>query len=99
MIVKENVLLAGDAAGFADPFTGEGIFYALKSGLLAARTVIKHLDEDEALAGYQHSVEAELLPLLSASLRLATPFYRLPGFVKGFIAFLRHRRLPDLAHL
>jgi geranylgeranyl reductase family protein len=32
----ETVLLAGDAARVVEPFTGEGIFYALRSGELAA---------------------------------------------------------------
>ena len=32
----DRVLLAGDAAGFVDPFLGEGIYYALKSGEIAA---------------------------------------------------------------
>src|SRR5207245_4473155 len=40
-----RVLLAGDAAGLADPFFGEGIAYALLSGRLAARAL------DERLAG------------------------------------------------
>lgn len=30
-----NILLAGDAAGFVDPITGEGIGYAIQSGALA----------------------------------------------------------------
>jgi geranylgeranyl reductase family protein len=33
---RENVLFAGDAARVVEPFTGEGIFYALRSGELAA---------------------------------------------------------------
>lgn len=33
------VLLAGDAAGFVDPLTGEGIGWAVSSGQLAARAV------------------------------------------------------------
>lgn len=32
------VLLAGEAAGLVDPFAGEGIYYALRSGQLAAET-------------------------------------------------------------
>ena len=32
----DHVLLTGDAAGFVDPFLGEGIYYALKSGEIAA---------------------------------------------------------------
>ncbi|MDP2719627.1 MAG: NAD(P)/FAD-dependent oxidoreductase [Dehalococcoidia bacterium] len=38
---QNNVLLAGDAAGFLVPVSGEGIGLALKSGLLAAEAVIK----------------------------------------------------------
>ena len=38
--VKNRVVLAGDAAGFADPVTGEGITYALLSGHEAAKAVI-----------------------------------------------------------
>lgn len=34
-----RVLLAGDAAGFVDPFTGEGIYYALASGKIAGEMV------------------------------------------------------------
>jgi geranylgeranyl reductase family protein len=34
-----NVLLAGDAASMIDPLTGEGIFYALKSGEFAAEAI------------------------------------------------------------
>ncbi|MGQ9614941.1 MAG: FAD-dependent monooxygenase [Spirochaetota bacterium] len=34
-------LLAGDAAGFVSPSTGEGIFFAMESGKLAAQTLIE----------------------------------------------------------
>lgn len=40
-----NVLLVGDAAGFVDALTGEGIYYALKSGEYAARAIIHSLSE------------------------------------------------------
>ena len=36
--------LAGDAAGLADPFSGEGIRYAMSSGLLAAESAAHYLD-------------------------------------------------------
>lgn len=36
----DGILLVGDAAGFADPVTGEGIFYAVLSAHLAAETVL-----------------------------------------------------------
>ena len=40
-------LLAGDAAGFFDPFTGEGIFDALRGGELAAATVAEALERGD----------------------------------------------------
>jgi geranylgeranyl reductase family protein len=41
-IASPRVLLAGDSAGFVDPFTGEGIYYALRSGQIAAQAVLEH---------------------------------------------------------
>jgi flavin-dependent dehydrogenase len=46
-------LLVGDAAGFLDPFTGEGLHRALVSSRLAAEAIECHLGGDEdALPGY-----------------------------------------------
>jgi geranylgeranyl reductase family protein len=39
-VAGEGWLAAGDAAGLVDPITGEGIYYALRSGDLASRVVI-----------------------------------------------------------
>jgi geranylgeranyl reductase family protein len=38
-VTAANVLLAGDAAGFIDPFTGQGVYLALRGGIAAARAV------------------------------------------------------------
>lgn len=40
---KDNIVLAGDAAGLIDPLTGEGIALALESGAIAAEVVAKSL--------------------------------------------------------
>jgi flavin-dependent dehydrogenase len=54
-----GVLLVGDAAGFYDPFTGEGIFTALRGAELAAETIVSALRAGDvsasALAPYQHA--------------------------------------------
>ncbi|MCX6678476.1 MAG: geranylgeranyl reductase family protein [Methanothrix sp.] len=47
-----RVLLAGDAAGFVDAFTGEGICYALSSGQIAGR-VIGEVPAPEVALAYQ----------------------------------------------
>lgn len=40
---EKNLLLVGDAAGLVDPFTGEGIYFAMLSGIKASNTIINAL--------------------------------------------------------
>ncbi|MGB4030015.1 MAG: geranylgeranyl reductase family protein [bacterium] len=42
-LARGNVLLVGDAAGFVDPFSGEGIYWAVNSGITAANLAIAYL--------------------------------------------------------
>ena len=57
--------LVGDAADFFDPFTGEGIYAALRGGELLAPFALEALhaasdrDADRALAGYDRARRAE----------------------------------------
>jgi len=39
--VQDNLFLIGDAARVVEPFTGEGIYYAMRSGELAAEAITK----------------------------------------------------------
>ena len=48
-----NLLLVGDAARVVEPFTGEGIYYALASGALAARHIISEDPDGYAKAHAQ----------------------------------------------
>jgi len=54
-----GLLLVGDAAGFFDPFTGEGIFNGLRSAELAAETAVQALRRGDVsaqtLAGYERA--------------------------------------------
>ena len=45
-IARGRIILAGDSAGFADPITGEGIYYALRSGQIAARAILEQDPSD-----------------------------------------------------
>jgi flavin-dependent dehydrogenase len=38
---RDKLFLVGDAARVVEPFTGEGIYYALRSGELAAGAILK----------------------------------------------------------
>ena len=51
----DNLFFVGDAARVVEPFTGEGIYYALRSGELAADTIAKILrghDREAALRDF-----------------------------------------------
>lgn len=41
---RKNILLVGDAGGYADSMTGEGIYFAIKSGQNAANSIIRNED-------------------------------------------------------
>jgi geranylgeranyl reductase family protein len=55
-----NVLLCGDAAGFAEPLTGEGITFALHSGVLCAESL---LAGGGCAARYNDACRREIIPL------------------------------------
>ncbi|MFW9824838.1 MAG: geranylgeranyl reductase family protein [Candidatus Thorarchaeota archaeon] len=59
-LVKNDILLTGDSAGLANPFTGEGIFYAQKSGLLAAESIIQDISEGNSLSSYSERIKTEI---------------------------------------
>lgn len=54
---SDRVLICGDAAGFINSITGEGIYYAMASGEMAANVALESLDSDdmssEFLSKYQ----------------------------------------------
>ena len=82
-----GVLLVGDAAGFYDPFTGEGIFTALRSAELAAETVVRALR-----AG---TVSAVALGAFERARRAA--FADKDRVTRGLQLLIRHRSLANLA--
>ncbi len=77
---RGNVLLVGDAGGLADPFTGEGIAWAIRSARLASVFVRLLLEEDEsdALRDYTRSVGDEILQEMAAAQWFARILFTFP---------------------
>lgn len=74
--VKNNVFLIGDAAGFADPITAEGISNAIYSGKLAAEAIIEsQLNSKDAEKLYLNKLDEKLIPELNTGLWLSKWFY------------------------
>ncbi|MEU6020280.1 geranylgeranyl reductase family protein [Micromonospora sp. NPDC047134] len=88
---RGRVLVAGDAAGLLEPWSREGISYALRSGELAGEAVA-----EADLAGYERAVQQRLVPSIRAGYRLLEVFSRRPeilhltvGTPPGWRAFTR----------
>jgi flavin-dependent dehydrogenase len=73
-----GVLLAGDAARLADPFLGEGIYYAMWSGSLAADAILAEGDGETIARRYRESVEDAIRPELRAAGHLGMLFHCVP---------------------
>lgn len=90
-LAGRRTLLAGDAAALVDPLLGEGIYYAVRSGQLAAQTIARALAHDTpgALRQYAQLVAAEIHAELLPARKLAWLLYTFP---RAGYAFLRSRR-------
>ncbi len=81
-VAKDRVILVGDAAGFADPFSGEGVSYAILSGRFAGQAVADIITGRKktaaALAWYEQQTEYWIRLNLRAALHMARLVDRFP---------------------
>lgn len=56
---SNRTLLAGDAAGFVSPFDGEGIYYARRSGEIAAEVLSRAISGNNPLSEYENIWKSE----------------------------------------
>jgi geranylgeranyl reductase family protein len=74
--VRKNIFLVGDAAGFADPITAEGISNAILTGVMAAEAIIEgKLDSKKSEEIYNAKLNEVLIPELKTGAYLAKLFY------------------------
>jgi geranylgeranyl reductase family protein len=87
-----RVLVAGDAAGLLEPWTREGISFALRSGALAGAAAARASlglaggPPSGALEEYVESVHRTLVPEMEAGRRILAAFTRHPGVVHAGLA-------------
>jgi geranylgeranyl reductase family protein len=100
-----RVLVAGDAAGLLEPWTREGISFALRSGAMAGAAAAQAAaagDQEQlsqALDAYPASIGQALVPEMNAGGRLLAAFTKHPGAfhaglasAKGWHAFAKFCR-------
>src|SRR3989442_6045980 len=91
-LVSGRALLVGDAGHLVDPLFGEGIYYAVRSGQLAAESILSQVkDERRSLADYEEAVRREIYEEFRVASRMAHIVYSFPR--------LCHRLLPRYQHI
>jgi len=80
--VKDGIFLLGDSGGLVDAFIGEGIYYAVFSGELAAQAILQSSDPKEAESKYAQNLKTHIYPELRAA-----------GWIAAFM-----RRFPRIAY-
>jgi len=84
----------GDAAGLTDPFSGEGIYYALKSAELAAETVIESLSYTGRMEKYTEKILENFHKELSSGAIISKLVYNFPHLVHKTV-----RKNPEIAEM
>ena len=81
-----RVLVAGDAAGLGDPLTGEGIYYAVRSGKIAALSCSEYLSgASQSLEDYSVRINSELMTELLEANRIKHIFNAFPLKIHSFV--------------
>ncbi len=80
---RGRVIVAGDAAGLLEPWTREGISFALRSGTLAGTAAAGAAAQPDRIGGflgqYEAALEEDMIPEMRAGRRLLDAFARHPG--------------------
>jgi geranylgeranyl reductase family protein len=95
-ITGSRVLLIGDAAGFVDAFSGEGLSYAIRSGQLAAN-VIAEVSQQKGKLKDLHKYESICRNEFGTHLKYSLIFSRLIHSFpeRSFKTFINNREILD----
>ena len=92
-LVRGRAMLVGDAGHLVDPLLGEGIYYAVRSGQLAAKSVAKMFENPAhyQLCDYEKLVAEEFGPEFRVAGKLGKVIYGLPRAIHRWAGL----RFPD----
>ncbi|GAA3717390.1 geranylgeranyl reductase family protein [Streptomyces tremellae] len=92
---RGRVLVCGDAAGLLEPWTREGISFALRSGRLAGEWAVRIAEAHDAVdarrqaLNYAFAIKAGLGVEMAVGRRMLSVFARRPAVIHGAVTSLR----------
>jgi geranylgeranyl reductase family protein len=93
-VSRGRVLLVGDAADLMDPLTGEGIYYAIRSGKLAAEAIVRSREKGmDPAPTYQGALQNEIYEDLRWAFQVSRIIYR---FTK--VSYRTLKQYPELGY-
>jgi menaquinone-9 beta-reductase len=90
----DRFLLLGDAAGLIDPFTGEGIGNAIRSGRIAAAHLIKAFEQNRFDARFNTLYDEEIYSKMWKELKISRSMQHLLHYPK-LVNFVFHKALKN----
>jgi flavin-dependent dehydrogenase len=92
----KNLLLIGDAAGFADPILGEGLYYAHKSAQLACAAIRESFSRPQDAAGlYNQLLKRPVITELNNAKMLRQLLFSLPKHWHFKLLSFMLKQMPD----
>ena len=90
----KNILLVGDAAGFVDPITGEGIYFAMESGIKASDIIAEALikNNHEILDKYHEEI-SNITRNISKGAKIKKLIYK---FRKPIFTAMKNKKIGSL---
>ena len=94
-LARDGVFLVGDAAGLLDPLSGEGISYAVRSGVIASHFADAWLAGDHtADIGYSEEISHRITRGFVIAKQLAAAFFQTPALC--YFIETRSRRVNEI---
>ncbi len=95
--VQDRAMLVGDAAGLVTPSNGEGIFFAMKSGKMAAETLSAHILNDAMkLRDYEKTFRKLYNQIFTGLGIMQSIYYRNDRLRESFVAICRDKHVQQI---
>lgn len=92
-ICGDRIFLVGEAAGLVDPFTGEGIYCAIRSSQILAGIISGNMPLEEIKEKYWEEIKKEFISEFKMAEYISRFVYTFPKYSHNLL--LRHRHLGD----